>query len=50
MAIDPVWFMIEQITRILLGMGWRVVATATEGPMIRITIEKQKPFSGGGEK
>lgn len=50
MAIDPVWFTIEQITRILRGMGWMVVATNTEGPTIKITIEKQKPFGGGGEK
>lgn len=48
MAIDPVWFMVEQITRILQGMGWRVIATDTEGPAVRITIEKQKPFGAGG--
>ena len=48
MAIDPVWFAIEQITRILQGLGWSVVATEAEGPIIRITIEKPKPFGAGG--
>ena len=42
MAIDQVWFAIEQITRILQGLGWTVVATDTQGPTIKITIEKQK--------
>ena len=42
MAIDPVWFAIEQITRILQGLGWTVVATDTQGPTMRITIEKPK--------
>lgn len=48
MAVDPIWFMIEQITRILQGLGWTVVATDTSGPMARITAEKPKPRTTGG--
>ncbi len=43
MAIDPVWFAIEQTTRILESYGWKVIATDTSGPTIKITIEKEKP-------
>lgn len=43
MAIDPVWFTIEQITRILQGLGWVVIATDTQGELITITIQKKKP-------
>ncbi len=43
MAIDPIWFTIEQTKRILEPMGWKLVMTDTSGDMIRITLEKEKP-------
>jgi len=42
MAIDIIQFQIEQITRILSSIGWKVISTSTEGPTIKITIEAEK--------
>jgi hypothetical protein len=42
MQLDPVWFAIEQIRRILDSMGWKVVAQDTAGDTARLTVEKPK--------
>jgi hypothetical protein len=42
MAIDLESFAVEQIRRVLLSMGWKVIATDSTGPKIRITVEKEK--------
>jgi len=42
MVIDPIWFAVEQLRRILEGMGWTIIAQDTGGDKVRITIEKPK--------
>uniref|UniRef100_A0A6H1ZW81 Uncharacterized protein n=1 Tax=viral metagenome TaxID=1070528 RepID=A0A6H1ZW81_9ZZZZ len=42
MQLDPVWFAIEQIRRVLESMGWKIVAQDTGGDRARVTIEKLK--------
>jgi len=42
MQLDPVWFAIDQIRRILDSMGWKVVAQDTTGDKVRLTVEKEK--------
>ena len=42
MQLDPIWFAIDQIRRILESMGWKVVAQDTTGDSARLTVEKLK--------
>ena len=42
MQLDPIWFAIDQIRRILESMGWKVVAQDTTGDAARLTVEKPK--------
>ena len=42
MQLDPVWFAIDQIRRILESMGWKVIAQDISGESARLTIEKLK--------
>lgn len=50
MAIDAVWFAIEQIRRVLESMGWKIIAQDTGGPTAKVTIEKNKSEILTGEK
>lgn len=42
MQLDPIWFAVEQIRRVLESMGWKIVAQDTAGPIVRLTVEKNK--------
>lgn len=42
MQLDPVWFAVEQIRRVLESMEWKVVAQDITGDVVRLTIEKPK--------
>jgi len=42
MQLDPVWFAVEQIRRVLESMGWKIVAQDVAGPDVRLTVEKPK--------
>ena len=42
MQLDPVWFAVEQIRRVLESMGWKIVAQDTAGAAVRLTVEKLK--------
>ena len=42
MQLDPVWFAVEQIRRVLESMEWKIVAQDTAGPVVRLTVEKPK--------
>jgi len=42
MAIDPIWFAIEQTSRVVKSLGWEVVKTDTTGDTVDITISKKK--------
>ena len=41
--MDIIQMEIDQISRVLEGLGWRIVATNTDSPEIRITAIKKKP-------
>ena len=41
--MDAIQMEIDQISRVLEGLGWRIVATNTDSPEIRITAIKKKP-------
>ena len=41
--MDTTQMEIDQISRVLGGLGWRIVATNTDSPEIRITAIKKKP-------
>jgi len=41
--MDNVQMEIDQISRVLEGLGWKIVATNTDSPDIRITAVKKKP-------
>ena len=41
--MDTIQMEIDQISRVLEGLGWRIVATNTDSPEIRITAIKKKP-------
>lgn len=43
MAVDPVQFLIDQVTRVLQAMQWRVVRSDTSGSDIELTIRRPKP-------
>jgi len=42
MAIDPIWFAIEQTSRVVKSLGWEVTKTDTTGDTVLITISKKK--------
>ena len=44
--MDTIQMEIDQISRVLEGLGWRIVATNTDSPEIRITAIKKKPAAG----
>ena len=41
--MDTTQMEIDQISRVLEGLGWRIVATNADSPEIRITAIKKKP-------
>lgn len=42
MAIDPVWFAIEQLRRIVESLGWRMVSSKEEGDNVIVEFTKKK--------
>jgi len=42
MQLDPVWFAVEQLRRILESIGWTITAQDTAGPDVVVTIKKSK--------
>lgn len=39
---DEIQFAIDQISRVLESMGWKVVAMDITSPRVQLTIEKEK--------
>jgi hypothetical protein len=40
MQLNPVWFAVEQLRRILASIGWEITAQDTGGPNVVVTIQK----------
>jgi len=42
MPLDPEWFAVEQLRRVLESLGWKIIAQDTAGTNVTVTIQKPK--------